>query len=595
MSDEEATTGRVAIGISFGNAYSSIAYTTPVYRFLGAQGVLVPLTNAQEGKAEVIANEEGDRQIPSILSYVDGEEFQGTQAKAQLIRNPRNTIAYFRDFLGQDFKSIDPTPAHQSAHPREHKGTIAFSIRDPEAEEEHDVTVSEITTRHLRRLKDSASDFLGRTINACVITVPTNFSEAQKQALGVAAKNARLEVLQFINEPTAALLAYDARPGTSLADKIVVVADIGATRSDVAVIASRGGIYTILATAHDYDIGGSQLDQLLMDHFAKEFLKKNKSAEDPRQNQRSLAKLKLESEAVKKALSLSTTASFGVESLSSGVDFTASINRSRFELLATKQFASITLLITNAIAKADLDPLDISEIILAGGTAHTPRIATNVQNAFAEGTTVWAPSTKADAIDPSELTARGAAIQASLISEFEEQDIQESCHPVVTNTPHLEHAVGVLLISSDEHGQGVFKPLVEAHTPVPVRRTAVIATPKDGGDVLVKICEADSHIKVEKKERPKTNGENKDNDEDDEDQDEEDSEEDDEEVRSKAWKVGKTIAEAAVKGVKKGGKVEVQINIAPDLAMNIIAREVGGRGGVRAQVDAPQVVENGSA
>jgi molecular chaperone DnaK (HSP70) len=75
---------RVAIGISFGNSYSSIAYTS------------------SEGKAEVIANEEGDRRIPSIMSYVDGEEFQGTQAKSQLVRNPKNTVACFRDFLGQE-------------------------------------------------------------------------------------------------------------------------------------------------------------------------------------------------------------------------------------------------------------------------------------------------------------------------------------------------------------------------------------------------------------------------------------------------------------------------------------------------------------
>lgn len=84
MSAEDASASRVAIGLSFGNSYSSIAYTTA------------------DGKAEVIANEEGDRQIPSILSYVDGEQFQGTQAKAQLIRNAKNTVAYFRDLIGKE-------------------------------------------------------------------------------------------------------------------------------------------------------------------------------------------------------------------------------------------------------------------------------------------------------------------------------------------------------------------------------------------------------------------------------------------------------------------------------------------------------------
>lgn len=510
------------------------------------------------------------------------------------MRNAKNTVAYFRDFLGQDFKSIDPTPCHQSAHPREHDGSIAFSIRDSESGEEHDVTVSEITTRHLLRLKNSATDFLGKKINACVMTVPTNFSQAQKDALAAAAKEAGLDVLQFIHEPTAALLAYDARPGAPLADKIVVVADLGATRSDVAVIASRGGIYTILATAHDYDVGGAQLDQLLIDYFSKEFLKKHKSAQDPRNNARSLAKFKLECEAVKKALSLSSTASFSVESLSSGVDFTASINRTRYELLATKHLASITRLIANAVSKAQLDPLDISEIILSGGTSHTPRIATNLQNVFPKETIIWAPSTKPDALNPSELNARGAAIQASLVSEFEEQDIQESCHPVVTVTPHLQYAVGVLCISPDEHGKGVFKALIEAHTPVPVRRTAVVTTPREGGNVLVKICEAERHIKVEKKEQPQVNG-GKNDVEDEDDEEDEVSEEEEEEIRTKEWKVGKVIAEAAVKGIKKGGKIEVQVNISADFGVNIIAREVGEKGGVRGAVEAPRIMENGSA
>lgn len=161
-----------AIGISFGNSNSSIAYTSV------------------DGKAEVIANEEGDRQIPSILSYVEGEEFHGTQAKTQFARNSQNTVAYFRDFLGKSFDSIDPTNCHASAHPKQHNSTIAFSIKDIESEPPNDVTVSEIATRHLRRLAASASDYLGKKINAAVITVPTDFTEEQKAALSEAANEA---------------------------------------------------------------------------------------------------------------------------------------------------------------------------------------------------------------------------------------------------------------------------------------------------------------------------------------------------------------------------------------------------------------------
>lgn len=453
--------------------------------------------------------------------------------------------------------------------------------------------MSEITTRHLRRLRTSASDFLGKDVTAAVVTVPTNFSDAQRTALKAAAKDAGLEILQFIHEPVASVLAYDARPEAKVADKNIAVVDLGGSRSDVAIIASRGGMYTILAAHHDYDVGGLKLDELLMDFFAKEFLKKNKSAEDPRENKRSLAKLKLESEAVRKALSLGASANFSVESLASGIDFTATINRSRYELLANKLFASITRLVTHTVEKAGLDVLDIDEIVLAGGTSHTPKIASNMKVAFPDSTVVLAPSTSPSAINPSELAARGAAIQASLISEFDQEDIEQSTHPMVTVTPHVSKAIGVLCISPDP-SSGVFRPLVEPETAAPCRRTVQIAVPKEGGDVLVRLCEAERNIKTttpEKKPQEKqTNGDAEDDDEDDDDEDDDEEEE----VREKVWKTGKVIAEAAIKGVKKGGKVEVQVNIGPDLAVTLVTKEVGSKGGVRGNVKGA-ITENGSA
>ena len=295
-----------------------------------------------------------------MLSYIEGEEYHGTQAKSQLVRNSKNTVAYFRDYLGKDFDSIDPTPSHASAHPHKHESTVAFCIQDNESGAQNVVTVSEITTRHIRRLASSASDFLGKQVNAAVITVPTNVTKEQREALSKAAKAAGLDVLQMISEPTAAVLAYDARPEAKIQDKIIVVADLGGTRSDIAVVASRGGIYSILSTSHDYETAGVQLDQVLIDHFAKEFMKKNKT--DPRQNERSLAKLKLEAEATKKALSLGGNASCSVESLADGIDFSSTINRTRYELLASKVFGAFTRLIEEAVRKADLDILDIDEV-----------------------------------------------------------------------------------------------------------------------------------------------------------------------------------------------------------------------------------------
>jgi molecular chaperone DnaK (HSP70) len=264
------------------------------------------------------------------------------------------------DLASKSFKSIDPTPCHASAHPQQHNSSASFSIHDTTSEGASTVTVSEIAARHLRRLRLSASEFLGKGVNAAVITVPTNFSETQRSALMEAAEDAGLDVLQFIHEPVAALMAYDAQPEAVATDRLVVVADLGGTRSDVAVIASRGGMYTILSTTHDYELGGVQLDQVLIDHFAKEFMKKHKT--DPRENPRSLAKLKLEAEATKKALSLGSNASLSIESLVDGVDFSSTINKTRYELLAGKIFGAFTRLVEQAVKRADLDILDIDEV-----------------------------------------------------------------------------------------------------------------------------------------------------------------------------------------------------------------------------------------
>jgi len=556
---------RFAIGLSFGNSNSSIARTS------------------SEGKAEVIANEEGDRQIPTILSYVVGEEFVGTQAKAQLVRNSKNTVAYFRDFIGKDFSSIDPTPCQNSAHPQKHESGVAFSIQDTETDTVNTVSNSEVTTRHIKRLASSASAYLGKTVNAAVITVPTNFGEDQKKALSQAAKNAGVEVLQFIPEPVAAVLAYDARAEATAGDKVIVVADIGGTRSDYAVVASRGGMYTVLATAHDYEFAGRNLDQVLIDHFAKEFIKKNKT--DPRENARALAKLKLEAEATKKALSLGTNASFSVESLADGIDFSSTVNRTRYELLANKVFAGFTRAVEGVIKKAELDVLDVDEVILAGGSSHTPKIASNLQLLFPESTTILAPSTNPTALNPSELLVRGAAIQASLIEDFDAEDIEQSAHPAVTVASHLKTAVGVLLLT-DSESRGIFKPILEPETAVPVRRVATFATPKEGGDVLIKIVEATRDIKVTKPEpNAKTNGDKAKDADDDDDDDEDDSDEEEEEIREKVWKVGKVLAEAAVKSVKKGGKVEVTLNVNAELALQFTAREVGAKTGIRGTLE----------
>lgn len=225
--------------------------------------------------------------------------------------------------------------------------------------------------------------------------------------------------------------------------------------------------------------------------------------------------------------------------------------------------------------------------MLCGGAAHTPKIANLIKGLFPETTAVVSPSTSPTAINPSDVTARGAAIQASLIEEFEKEDIEQSTHPMVTVAPHLEKAIGVQLVSNVE-GAGstsIFRPLLRSETALPARRTAQYPVPKDGGDVLVRVCEGTREIKVTKAE-PKPKAAADEDDDSDLDPDDEDDEEDD--VREIVWNVTKPIAEVAIRGVKAKGKVEVMVSVNESLAVQITAREVGGKGGVRGAVEPPQ-------
>lgn len=443
------------------------------------------------------------------------------------------------------------------------------------------VTAVEAATRYLRRLTSSATDYLGKKVTSAVITVPTNFTEKQREALTKAARDADLEILQLVSDPVASVLAYDARPGAEVKDKVIVVADLGGTRSDVAVVASRGGMYTVLATAHDYEFAGVHLDNVLMDHFAKEFMKKHNNI-DPRSNPKSLAKLRAESENTKKALSIGTNAQFSIESLADGLDFSATINRTRFEMVGRKVFEGFNRLVESVVKKAGLDVLDIDEVIMCGGTSHTPRIANNLRTIFPETTDILAPATSTTAINPSELQVRGAALQASLIQEYEASDIEQSTHPAVTTVKHISNAIGVVTVGTD--GADAFTPVMPSETAVPARRTIQIPGPSDGGDVLIRVAEGGTHIKVTKPEpKEKSTGATvQDADEDDSDFD--DSDEEEEEKREKVWKIGGQLAEAAVRDVKKGGKVEVTINVQADLSVTVTARAVGGKGGVRGNI-----------
>lgn len=539
------------IGITFGNTSSSIAVAS------------------QDGKVDVIANPDGDRAIPSVLSYIGIDEYHGAQAVAQLVRNASNTIINFRDFIGKKFDEVDVSVASRGAQPvKTADGGIGYNITREDDRVEL-VTVDEAATRHFKQLKSAAEDYLGQKVESAVLTVPTNFSEHQRDVLVQIASAAGFQVLQLINEPSSALLAHLTAASIAsgedelLKDQLYVVADFGGIRSDAAVISVRGGIFTILATAHETLLGGDQLDDAISEHFAKEFEKKFKA--NPRNNARSLAKLKAESIVAKKTLSNVLSSSFSIESLAEGYDFLSNINRLRFELAARKPLSDMTAFIEKVLTKASLDALDIDGVLLAGGCANVVKLAQNILYLFPESTRIIAPSFDTKASNPEELSTRGAALQASLIESFDESEVKESLQPIVVNTQHLQAPIGI------KDAEGNFQALLVAETAYPIKRSIAVSN-GDSSDVVIELYEGKRTVKetvIEPAAR----------DADDSDVDSDESDEEPEIKKEVVYVAGDLLAKTALTDLKPNSELEVIVNITQNGVLHLTSRELK-QGGV---------------
>lgn len=522
------------IGISFGNTSSSIAV---------ANG---------EGEVDVIANADGDRTIPSTLSYIGGDEYHGQQAQAQLIRNPKNTIINFRDLIGIKFDEITNDVTKNGSPAVSSDNKIGFNV------ESTTISVEEATNRHLTQLKRAAQDYIGKLVEGCVITVPTNFTELQRQALVDSSNSIGLKVHQLINEPSSALLAYlSNNEDEYLTDKIFVVADFGGVRSDGAVIAVRGGILTILTTLHDTHLGGDRFDEALMEFFAKDFEKKYKV--NPRNNARSLAKLKSEAIVVKKTLSNVETSSVSIESLADGIDYQSSINRLRYELTIRSTVSKMVDFVEKLIEKASLLPSEINEVLLVGGSSNTPKVSNDIAALFPPTTKIISPTTDSKALLPNELICRGAAIQAALIESYDDDEIKESLQPIVINTQHLVNSIGIKSID------GGFVPIVVNETAYPIKKSLEVSN-GDNETVCIEFFEGKRTI-VETVVEP-TKVEYSDDDLSD------DEEEEPEIIKNVVEECGEHLGSISLKDLKPHSKLEVTVNITQDGILHLSGREL---------------------
>ncbi|KAI5480491.1 protein of heat shock protein 70 family [Pseudohyphozyma bogoriensis] len=504
------------VGINFGQSFSSIAVIN------------------KEGLADCIANDDGERQIATALSFNGEEEYSGVPARVQLVRNNDNTILAFRNLLGKTYEQVKSVQQPSNSAPIvDSNGAPAFTVAingTPTT-----LTVHEVSVRFLKVLLSYASDFLGRKITGAVLSTPASFDDAQVAALTKAAEEAGIKVLQTIPESAAALTAYHSTVLTEgeaekAGDKNAVVLDVGGTSTTATVVAVRDGLFVPLAAVTDGKLGGDLFDAKLTDWFGKEFTKKTKTPLEA-SNHRAQMKLKLAVEITKKSLSASNTAPCSVESLAEGLDFHGSVNRMRFDLLSGPIYDKVVAKVQEALEKAKVDPLQVQEVVLVGGTTKLPKLSDKLLDVFPESTSFK------NEIESDEVIAKGAALQALSISTTYPPESADSAalharsitESSVLSPSFLSKPIGFVTDAAKDDSRAVngklFTTLVAELSPLPLRRILELPIPAGSGsaEVLLSLYEGSPEVKVEAPPPKKSKGffsrSNDDDDEDDEPED----------------------------------------------------------------------------
>ena len=303
---------KLAIGIDLGTTYSAV-------------GVF------QNGKVEIIANDQGNRTTPSYVAFTDKERLIGEPAKNQSAVNATNTVFDAKRLIGRKINesSVQQDISHWPftvVGDSSNKPIIEVEYKN----EKKKYHPEEISSMILTKMKETASSYLGYEVTQAVVTVPAYFNDSQRQATKDAGTIAGLDILRIINEPTAAAIAYG-MDNKSKKEKTVLIFDLGGGTFDVSLLSIDEGIFEVKSTAGDTHLGGEDFDNRLVNHFMNEFKRKNKK--DMSQNKKSMRRLRTAAERAKRTLSSSTNANIELDALYEGIDFYTSITRAKFENL----------------------------------------------------------------------------------------------------------------------------------------------------------------------------------------------------------------------------------------------------------------------
>jgi molecular chaperone DnaK len=402
------------------------------------------------GKPVVIANLEGGRTTPSVVGFgKDGERLIGQLARRQTVLNPQNTFYSVKRFMGRKYAELNADSKR-----------VPYTIRRDDAGEvkikcprlEKEFAPEEISAMILKKLAEDASRYLGEPVTAAVVTVPAYFNDAQRQATRDAGRIAGIDIKRILNEPTAAALAYGLDRDEV---QTVMVFDLGGGTFDVSILDVGNGVFEVLATSGDTQLGGNDFDTLIVDWLAEQFLETE--GIDLRRDRQSLQRLTEAAEKAKIELSGLPDTNISLPFITATEDgpkhLDVNLTRGQFEALSVDLLQRLKDPVALALEDSDLRPTDIDEVVLVGGSTRIPFVQRLVRDFIKKE-----PNQN---VNPDEVVAVGAAVQAGILAG----DLKDIMLLDVTPLSLGLETIG-----------GVMKPLIPRNTTIPVRRSDVFST-----------------------------------------------------------------------------------------------------------------------